>query len=303
MIYNYSSLLNNLLRFKEYKSTAVITNNACQYYTQAINGISLQNISWRLASTTYYILLVYSVFYSQGAFRISSWPRSQLDTAVHSLSTQGIAKSTARSYKSGVYRYINFCGMFGFQPFPLSEQILCRFVAYLCQSRLSPSTIHCISNISPEAAQIPWFHHFHTFTMSSEVCGSQNLVMYVPRDSLSHQEFSEFCTPYGHNHQTSTPAHCGQPDAWDFSLFCVHGMPTCLLCYLLPTSRLITEIILPALLCLSGRARQTYLESECKSALGLPMMWQLCWRTWLYTLPPQARCSSCRMDHHYLEII
>ena len=54
---------------------------------------------------------------------------------------RGIASSTASSYLTGWRSYINFCGQFQLQPLPLSEQTLCRFVAFLAQRSLSFQTV------------------------------------------------------------------------------------------------------------------------------------------------------------------
>ncbi len=60
--------------------------------------------------------------------------------------------------------------MFGFQPFPLSEPTLCRFVAYLSQSGLSPTAAqlylsalrsHQISQGGPDPSisSLPHLHY------------------------------------------------------------------------------------------------------------------------------------------------
>ena len=58
-----------------------------------------------------------------------------------SLLGQGIARSTSASYHSGIRRYQAFCSHFGLPPLPLSQSTLCRFVAFLHQEGLSPSSI------------------------------------------------------------------------------------------------------------------------------------------------------------------
>ncbi len=66
---------------------------------------------------------------------------SNLDEAVRLLAAQGTASSTSISYRSGVNRYVNFCSMYVLCPFPLSETILCRFVAFLVSSGLSYQSV------------------------------------------------------------------------------------------------------------------------------------------------------------------
>ncbi len=94
----------------------------------------------------------------------------QLDRVVRSLFAQGIAQSTARAYKSGVTRYINFCHTFILNPFPLSEPTLCRFVAYLSQSGLSHTTIQLYlsalhyqqisqGGLDPSISSLPHLHY------------------------------------------------------------------------------------------------------------------------------------------------
>ena len=49
--------------------------------------------------------------------------------------------NTLRSYRSGVNRYMSFCASYSLQPFPLSEPVLCRFVASLVSEGMSYPTI------------------------------------------------------------------------------------------------------------------------------------------------------------------
>ena len=45
------------------------------------------------------------------------------------------------SYESGKRRYLAFCQQYHFPPLPLAESVLCRFVATLFQSALSPQSV------------------------------------------------------------------------------------------------------------------------------------------------------------------
>ena len=54
---------------------------------------------------------------------------------------RGVAGSTHRTYQTGSNRFIQFCRDNNTQPFPVSERLLCYFVASLAQQGLAPSTI------------------------------------------------------------------------------------------------------------------------------------------------------------------
>ena len=64
-----------------------------------------------------------------------------LDRTVHSLTSQGLSSATAGSYGSGVRSYLTFCAGFSLQAFPLSELVLCHFVAFLVHESISYGTI------------------------------------------------------------------------------------------------------------------------------------------------------------------
>ena len=54
---------------------------------------------------------------------------------------RGLADSTHRTYNSGVNRFRSFCDLFSVShPFPVSERLLCSFVAALARQGLAPST-------------------------------------------------------------------------------------------------------------------------------------------------------------------
>ena len=56
---------------------------------------------------------------------------------------QALAPSTVGSYKSGQKRYLCFCQDARLQPLPLSERVLCLFVAQLAKENLTHQTIKC----------------------------------------------------------------------------------------------------------------------------------------------------------------
>ena len=56
----------------------------------------------------------------------------------------GLATSTQRTYSAATKRFHTFCIQFNvLNPFPVSEQSLCSFAAYLADQGLSPQTIRC----------------------------------------------------------------------------------------------------------------------------------------------------------------
>jgi len=55
--------------------------------------------------------------------------------------TKGLADSTQQSYGSAQNRFLTFCPEAGLQPVPVSEKVLCYFVAYLANSKLKLCTI------------------------------------------------------------------------------------------------------------------------------------------------------------------
>ena len=53
----------------------------------------------------------------------------------------GLAPSTHKSYDSAKRRFLCFCTQAGLDPLPVSENLLCRYVAYLAEQGLAPKTI------------------------------------------------------------------------------------------------------------------------------------------------------------------
>ena len=67
---------------------------------------------------------------------------SELDAAVERFLGSGIAPSTRSMYKSAQRRYSNFCIKYGIQdPYPLREDRLCSYVAFLAEEGLKHRTI------------------------------------------------------------------------------------------------------------------------------------------------------------------
>ena len=68
---------------------------------------------------------------------------SSIDKLVRQLFADGLSSSTISSYSSGIRKYLSFsfCMQFTFPPYPLSDIILCCFVAYLHSLHLTPRTI------------------------------------------------------------------------------------------------------------------------------------------------------------------
>ena len=55
----------------------------------------------------------------------------------------GLASSTSRAYNSAKWRFLEFCVKANLHPLPVSEDLLCRFVGYLEDDGLAPSSIKC----------------------------------------------------------------------------------------------------------------------------------------------------------------
>ena len=62
--------------------------------------------------------------------------------AVQAYFGQGLASSTRKSYQAASNRFHQFCCRFNISsPFPVTEQILCCFAAYLADAGLKPGTV------------------------------------------------------------------------------------------------------------------------------------------------------------------
>lgn len=67
---------------------------------------------------------------------------TSLDIAVGGFLDKGIAASTRTAYRSAQRRYAEFCTRYGVtHPYPLTEHILCRYVAFLAKEGLKHRTI------------------------------------------------------------------------------------------------------------------------------------------------------------------
>ena len=64
-----------------------------------------------------------------------------LDFAVEQYFSAGLAPSTRRVYEAGSKKYLGFCEQLHYNPIPTSEQLLCKFVAYLATKDISATTI------------------------------------------------------------------------------------------------------------------------------------------------------------------
>ena len=66
---------------------------------------------------------------------------SQLEDSVQHYFQQGLAPSTQNAYKAATRRFHTFCAKYNvWNPFPVSEKLLCAFVAYLANDGLAPQT-------------------------------------------------------------------------------------------------------------------------------------------------------------------
>ena len=66
---------------------------------------------------------------------------TQLDTVVQFYCVKGLADSTQKTYRVALNRYSQFCTMYSVNPFPVSESLLCYFVASLARHGLTPAKI------------------------------------------------------------------------------------------------------------------------------------------------------------------
>ena len=66
---------------------------------------------------------------------------SSLDQSVQHYFQLGLAPSTQKVYQAAMKRFHSFCCKFSvFNPFPVTEHLLCSFIAYLADEGLSPQT-------------------------------------------------------------------------------------------------------------------------------------------------------------------
>ena len=66
---------------------------------------------------------------------------SSLDRSVREFFSAGLAQSTARVYASANRRFLAFCNQYNFQPLPVSETLLCRYVSFLASQSLKYQSI------------------------------------------------------------------------------------------------------------------------------------------------------------------
>ena len=80
---------------------------------------------------------------STASFSLRNWIGSLRTGSVSSaLFEQGLAPSTQRTYKAAIKRFHDFCTRYCvFNPFPLSEQLLCHFATYLAKEGLAAQLI------------------------------------------------------------------------------------------------------------------------------------------------------------------
>ena len=67
---------------------------------------------------------------------------SHFATSVQQYFQEGLAHSTRKSYQAAMRRFYKFCTTYSINtPFPLSEQLLCSYAAFLADQGLTPQTI------------------------------------------------------------------------------------------------------------------------------------------------------------------
>lgn len=65
---------------------------------------------------------------------------THLEEAVQHYCHRGLAASTHKTYGTGVSHFLHFWADHGVPPFPVSESLLCYFVASLAEQGLAPGT-------------------------------------------------------------------------------------------------------------------------------------------------------------------
>ena len=67
---------------------------------------------------------------------------NSLAPAVHKYFQNGLAPSTHKSYQAALKKFYLFCSTYNvYTPFPLTEHILCTFVAFMADQGLAPQTV------------------------------------------------------------------------------------------------------------------------------------------------------------------
>ena len=67
---------------------------------------------------------------------------TSLDLALQFYFEQGLAQSTQRTYRAAMKRCVEVCSQYMiFNPFPLSEKLLCYYAVFLAKRRLAHQTI------------------------------------------------------------------------------------------------------------------------------------------------------------------
>lgn len=66
---------------------------------------------------------------------------NELEQMVQKYLGQAIAPSTLRTYKSGKARFSHFCEEYNYPLLPVSEDILCKYVAFIANQGLKHATI------------------------------------------------------------------------------------------------------------------------------------------------------------------
>lgn len=67
---------------------------------------------------------------------------NSLAPSVQQYFQHGLAPSTRKSYQAAMKRFHSFCRVYNiFTPFPVTEQLLCSFAAFLADQGLAPQTV------------------------------------------------------------------------------------------------------------------------------------------------------------------
>ena len=144
--YSHDSLIMHLLRALFFVKAHFDLDVRVTHIPGRVNGVADASSRDDLASS-YYVLsgtnsVTDPITNPPGCVSSSSGGSARLDISglgavVCKLFSGGLATSTLKSYRSCANRYTQFCVKGGFSPFPVSEQVICLFMAFLYQEGLA----------------------------------------------------------------------------------------------------------------------------------------------------------------------
>ena len=190
-----------------------------------------------------------------------------MDQTVHTLLRQGITPSTSLSYRSGIRRYYTFCTQFLLPPLPLSQSMLCRFVAWLHEQGLSPSSIrlylsavrfHQISlgGPDPSLTDMPQLHYILRAIRRTQPLHSRSSRLPITPSILRHLHSVWSAPPVAHDTCMLWAACC-----LGFFAFLRAGEFTCS-----SPSAYVPSMLSPQDIVINSRANTTFLAVTLRSS-------------------------------------